>query len=118
MAWKRVAITAVVLGCLLGACSGHITNCDTCGGELSPPIIAVFSATPSTLPAGGGNVTFSWIVDGATSLSISNGLGTVTPIAITADNIIQDVTVTSTFTLSATNARGTAKASVLISVEQ
>jgi len=112
---KRVAISAVVLGFLLASC-GH-SNCDTCHGEESSPIIAAFGATPTKLPAGGGNVAVTWTVYGATSLSLSDGHGRVTQIPVATTSIVQDVTVTSTLTLSATNTIGTSTVSVAITVQ-
>lgn len=123
---KPVAIIAVVLGGLIGACGkgsgGTNNNCDTCQGQDTPPLIATFTANPAVLPAGGGNVTLSWTVYGATSLSISNGLGTVTPITtpstgIIQGSIVQGVTETSTLTLTATNAVGKSTRSVYIAVQ-
>ncbi len=88
------------------------------GAVESAPTINSFSANPTTLPAGGGNVTISWNVAEAASMSVSPGggssaggrpenyVGSYTPM----------VTETTTFTLSATNAKGTTTASVTVTV--
>jgi sugar lactone lactonase YvrE len=66
-----------------------------------PPSINSFTATPNSLATGGGNVTFNWNVTGATSLSINQGIGTVT-----GSSTSRNVTSTTTFVLTATNANG------------
>ena len=38
----------------------------------APPQILSFTASPTTVPAGGGNVTLHWTVAGATGLSLNN----------------------------------------------
>ncbi len=82
-----------------------------CPQPVPAPVIDSFSATPTLLPAGGGTVTLAWSQTSATSLSIDQGVGTVTGAS-------KDVTVTTstTFTLSASNATGSATKSVAVSV--
>jgi hypothetical protein len=75
------------------------------------PVIQGFSAVPDTLPAGGGEVTLGWTVEGATSLAIDNGVGAVTGTSITVT-----VTVSTTFTLTASNASGTATKATTVTV--
>ncbi len=67
------------------------------------PAIASFTATPALLPAGGGAVTLSWATSDATSLAIDNGVGTVT-----GTSKVVNVSANTTFTLTATNAAGSA----------
>ncbi len=74
----------------------------------SPPIIQSFTATPGSLPAGGGNVTLAWNVTGATSLALDNSLGDVTGFSQKTINL----TASRTFTLTATNPQGQTSASV------
>ncbi|MEO8924447.1 MAG: DUF1565 domain-containing protein [Caldimonas sp.] len=64
--------------------------------------IASFTATPATLPLGGGSVTLSWSTADATSLSIDNGVGDVSGLTSKAVT----VTANTTFTLTASNAAG------------
>jgi hypothetical protein len=66
------------------------------------PVISSFTATPSTLPTGGGSVSLAWNVAGATSLSIDQSVGVVT--GLTSKNV--SVTSSTTFTLTATNTNG------------
>ena len=65
------------------------------------PTIASFTATPASLPTGGGPVTLSWVTTDATTLSIDNGVGTVT-----GTSAVVNVAANTTFTLTATNAAG------------
>lgn len=80
-----------------------------CGSTL--PKIVSFKATPNSLTAGGGNVTLSWDVSGATGISINQSVGTVT-----GTSIVVHVTSSKTFTLSATNASGTTTADAAVTV--
>jgi len=76
-----------------------------------PPVITSFTASPPSLPAGGGTTTLSWAVTGATSLSIDRGVGTVTG---TSKSV--GVTATTPFTLTATNANGSTTAQTTVGV--
>jgi Bacterial Ig-like domain len=86
-----------------------------CNHDL-PPSGAVkitgFTASPASLPATGGNVTLSWTTEGATTLSIDQGVGTVTGTSV----IVNNLTVTKTFTLTASNGadKATAKTTVTL----
>jgi Bacterial Ig-like domain len=75
------------------------------------PTINSFTASPSSLPAGGGSVTLQWDVKDATSLSIKNSVGTVTGTSKTVN-----VTSNTTFTLTATNDSGSTTKSTSVSV--
>ena len=61
-------------------------------------VIASFTASPTTIDAGGSS-TLSWSVTGAASLSINNGVGNVTGSTSTSVS----PTSTTTYTLTATN---------------
>jgi hypothetical protein len=65
------------------------------------PVIGTFTATPATLPAGGGSVTLTWATTNATTLAIDNGVGVVTGTSKSV-NVAADTT----FTLTATNPSG------------
>ena len=43
----------------------------------TPPTIASLSATPATLPVGGGSVVLAWASSDAATLAIDNGVGNV-----------------------------------------
>ncbi len=78
----------------------------------TPPSINSFTASPTSLGVGGGSVTFNWNVTGATSLSINNGVGVVT-----GSSTSRNVSATTTFTLTATNANGSVDSSpVMVTV--
>ncbi len=81
---------------------------------VSPPSIVSFTATPTTLPPGGGAVTLSWQVTGATGLSISGDVGMVSP--VTSGNLTTAIGASTTFTLTATNAAGTTTATATVTV--
>lgn len=74
------------------------------------PVIAAFTATPSAITSGQSS-TLAWSVSGATSLSISPGLGAVagTSAAVTP-------AATTTYTLTATNSGGSASATATVTV--
>jgi hypothetical protein len=78
------------------------------------PTIASFTASPTSFAEDGGSVTLAWDVTGATSLSIDNGVGPVTP--VTTGTFTPNVTATTTFTLSADNANGTSVATADVCV--
>jgi hypothetical protein len=64
------------------------------------PAISRFSASPSSISYG-GFTTLSWSVSGATSLAIDNGIGSVTGTSVSVSP-----TVSTTYTLTATNPQG------------
>jgi uncharacterized protein YkwD/chitodextrinase len=76
-----------------------------------PPTIVSFSAAPTSITAGQSSV-LSWSVSGATSLTIDNGVGTVSGVMSTTVTPAQ----TTTYTLTAANSGGsvTAKAAVTV----
>ncbi len=74
------------------------------------PVINSFSANPTSI-AQGSSTLLSWSVTGATSLSISPGVGTVTGTSRSVSP-----TATTTYILSATNAGGTSTSSVTVAV--
>ena len=77
------------------------------------PTISSFTAAPASLPTGGQNVTLNWATSGATGLSLSDG--TVTT-AVTGTSKVVNVTASTTFTLTASNAGGstTAQTNVVV----
>jgi hypothetical protein len=76
----------------------------------SAPIITSFTASPAAI-APGGTSTLSWSVTGATSLSISPGVGVVTG---SSENV--KPAVTTEYTLLASNAAGSTSAKVTVTV--
>jgi len=106
MTRMRKLVFALFAGAALAACSS--------GGSGSGPTINSFTATPSSLPAGGGSVTLAWNVTGAATLSIDQSVGAVTP-ATTGSKSVQ-VTASTTFTLSATDSSGTSTMTAAVTV--
>lgn len=78
---------------------------------LAKPAIASFNSDTLVLGGGGGNIKLSWNVTGADTLSIDQGVGTVT-------GSEKSVTInkTTTYTLTATNAVGSVSATRVITV--
>lgn len=77
----------------------------------APPVISFFNATPSTIAAGQSS-TLSWSVAGATSVTLSNGIGDVT----NATSRPVSPSQTTTYTLTASNADGSASAAATVTV--
>jgi beta-glucanase (GH16 family) len=75
------------------------------------PVIASFTATPSSVSPGGTS-TLAWSVTGTgVTLSIDNGVGTVTG---SSTSVV--VNANTTYTLTATNTNGTVTASATVSI--
>jgi hypothetical protein len=88
-----------------------LTACPTSTPTPPKPTITSFTASPASLPAGGGSITLIWDVKNATTLSIDSDVGEVTGTSKTVS-----VTNSKIFTLTATNAEGSATKSVGVSV--
>ena len=74
------------------------------------PIISSFAATPATISTG-QTTTLSWAVNGATTISIDQGVGPVTGTTVTLSP-----TTTTTYTLTASNPGGSVTATALVTV--
>ena len=74
------------------------------------PVISSFTSTPSTI-TGGQTVSLAWSAAWAATLSLDNGIGTVTGTSLTVTP-----TTTTTYTLTATNSAGTATAAAMVTV--
>jgi len=112
---KRVAILLTIFLPILFVLS--------CSDEDSPnepqgnkPTIVSFTADPSTVPSGGDSVKLTWKVNGASSLSISSGVGSVTP--LDSGSVTVFVSAATTFTLTATNSSGNVTANAPVTVAQ
>src|SRR6056297_971719 len=91
----------ILLFTVLSACNG-ITP--------TSPTINSFTASPPSITSGDSS-TLSWSVTDADTLSINQGIGTVTGTSITVSP-----TTTTTYTLTATNAAGSVTQSVIVTV--
>ncbi len=107
-------LSALIISSLLaGGCKEDSTTQPPQGN--SPTIIS-FTADPSSIPAGGDSVKLSWQVNNATDLSISPGIGSVTPSDSGAITIF--VSSTTTFTLTASNSVGNVTAMAQVNTGQ
>ncbi len=89
-------------------------NCQTGSSSGELPVISSFSATPSTIGTG-EQVTLSWNVTGADSVSIDNGIGDVNADGTTT--LTLNTAGSNNYTLTATNADGSVTSSVTVTVE-
>jgi hypothetical protein len=100
-----------------GAFPGDASGAEGATKEDAPssqrPTILSFTATPPNLPAGGGPATLSWQVQNADTLSIDQGVGVVMGLSTSVQ-----VTATTVFTLTATNAYGSVTAPAAVVVGQ
>ncbi len=80
---------------------------------VTPPTINTLTASPSSLPIGGGETTLAWQVDGATSLAIDQNVGVVT-----GNQKTITTNTTTTYTLTATNSAGNTQKTVVVTVAQ
>ena len=79
---------------------------------IAAPIISSFTATPSSIDAGGGS-TLTWSVTAASSLRIDPEVGTVTGTSVTVSPGSS-----TTYTLTATNEAGSTTATTTVTVTQ
>ena len=102
--------------CLVTNSAGNITsNSATLTVNPSPtaPVIASFTASPSTINLG-QTTTLAWAVTGATSLSINQGVGTVT--GLTSTQVTPSAIGTITYILTATNSIGSPTTNAQVTV--
>lgn len=83
---------------------GGQTTCSTTVTVVPPPPTCTLSASPTTVIEGNAS-TLSWTTTNATSFSINNGIGAVTPVA--AGSRSATPSTTTTYTGTATGAGGT-----------
>ena len=113
----RAAAIAIGLLLILGGCGGGGESAPAPVAPPTPPppaaaVITAFGASPASVTAG-QSATLSWSVTGASSLSISGGVGSVT--GLTSRSVTP--TATTTYVLTATNSAGssvTASATVTV----
>ncbi len=112
---RRILLFAVVV-CLAVwqvACGGGNTG----GVVTTPPTTSAptvnFTATPTAITSGQSS-TLAWTTTNATTVSIDNGIGSMTPVA--SGTKIVSPTATTTYTLVATNANGSTSAAATVTV--
>jgi Divergent InlB B-repeat domain len=78
------------------------------------PVITSFTATPPTSPSPGSAVTLSWVLGGGapTALTIDQGVGSV----LGQTSIVVNPTVTTTYTLTASNSAGSPTSPTIVTV--
>ncbi|RKY92802.1 MAG: hypothetical protein DRQ13_10090 [Ignavibacteriae bacterium] len=108
-----ILIVALIFFLILGAGCDEDSTTEPQGNK---PTIVSFTANPSTVPVGGDSVKLSWEVSGATSLSISSGIGTVTPTDSGAITVF--VSAATVFTLTASNSAGNVTTDAQINIAQ
>jgi hypothetical protein len=91
---------------------GVVKRCEVDGSPtpVLTPSINAFSATPKTVSVGQA-ATLTWNIGNATSISINNGVGTVT-----GSQVVVRPTATTTYVLTARNTAGASTRSVTVSV--
>jgi hypothetical protein len=108
MPFLQIWLCGLALG--MTACGGRSGTTPTEPPPNPLPVIGSLTATPSTI-APGGRSTLDWAVSGATSLSLTPGIG-----ALTGSSLVVAPSATTTYTLTATNAQGTATREVIVAV--
>lgn len=109
--WRRLLLAATLVGvAVLGACGGGggSPQAPTDGPQ---PSISSFSASPNSISSGQSAV-LTWSVKDATNVSIDNGIGTV----LTQTSVTVNPLITTTYTLTASNARGSVLAATTLTV--
>jgi PKD repeat protein len=92
--------------------NGSVTKKATVTVTVPPPVIGSFTATPDSIAVGQGSM-LAWSVTGATSLSISPDVGSVS-----GSSIAVNPAASTTYTLTATNAGGSVAKTVSLTVAQ
>ncbi|MEY3235640.1 MAG: hypothetical protein RL230_2911 [Pseudomonadota bacterium] len=109
--WRRLLLATTLGGvAVLGACGGGggSPQAPTDGPQ---PSISSFSASPNSIRSGQSAV-LTWSVKDATNVSIDNGIGTV----LTQTSVTVNPLITTTYTLTASNARGSVLAATTLTV--
>ncbi|MDP2877519.1 MAG: fibronectin type III domain-containing protein, partial [Holophaga sp.] len=91
-----------------------VVNVTTASTVPTTPVISAFTASPTTITAGGSS-TLAWTVTGATSLSIANSVGTAIG-TVTGTSLSVTPSATTIYTLTATNAAGNSTATATVTV--
>lgn len=93
----------------------NIINIKSITQSASAPTITSFTAAPPQFTtAGGGTVNLSWTSTNANTLTIDQGVGTVTPVSSGQKQV--SVTRTTTFTITAIGTGGQTAASITVTV--
>ena len=110
----RVVNPAATITYTITATGAGGTATATATVTVAPLPTVTLSASPTTITAG-QSTTLSWTSSNATSLSINQGVGSITPFVANGSRSASPTT-TTTFTITATNAVGTATAQATVTV--
>lgn len=97
---------------ILSACGGGTNKTSDGGSTDQKPTVTDFAASPAAVPYGGGDVTLSWKMSGASSLTLSGATGSVAGKTSVSVHVTSD----ETFTLTAKNSAGTTTATTSVTV--
>src|SRR6185312_2255303 len=84
--------------------------------QAAAPVINTFTASPTSVPSGGGYVTFSWNTANATSLSLHTPSNTTSTVTGSTSTQLY-VTTGGTFTLTASNGSTSVTATTNVTVQ-
>ena len=104
------AFASMVAILLFSACGGGASAGGSAVPPMSPPSIDRFTASPSSIGIGQG-ATLSWSVSGAATLSLAPAPGPVT-----GGSVMVTPAATTSYTLTASNAAGSAHATATVTV--
>ncbi len=107
---RSVAPTATTTYQLSATNSAGATTATATVTVLQPPTITSFTATPGTITAG-QSTTLAWVVNGATGLSLNQGIG-----AVAGSSRLVSPAVTTSYLLTATNAVASVIANATVTV--
>ena len=108
---SKTLVTVVTVGALVLGCGGAASEPPPPPPTSNPPTIASFAASPAKITSD-GTTTLTWSITGAQSVSIDQGIGTVT-----GNSVAVTPAASTTYTLTAMNADGksaTATAAVTV----
>src|SRR5262249_38329746 len=112
-----VAAVSVIPALLISALivEGCLPSSKAASAFKQAPVIASFTTSVQTISKG-DTATLSWSVTGATSLKIASTGGPVTGMALSGASVLVSPTVTTTYTLTASNPAGSNTATVTLTV--
>jgi Tol biopolymer transport system component len=108
------AVVALALSLSTTGCGGGSNGGGGCGSSCGVALpTGTFSASPTSI-TGGSSTTLSWTSANATSASIDNGVGSVTPVSGGSVKVSPATTTTYTLTLTGSGGSATYQAAVTV----
>ncbi|MBN1689651.1 MAG: hypothetical protein JW901_01355 [Dehalococcoidia bacterium] len=108
---KKQLITLLLSIVLISGCLPLPVAVPQAASEEGKPVVATFAVNPAIVPEG-QNTVLSWVVTGAETVSIDNGIGAV---PLSGERSITPYA-TSTYNLTAQNSTGISMATVMVTV--